>query len=164
MNIILGNITSLISCLLDAYSVTKENKKGMLIVQCFSFVIYAVTNVLLNAYSAVVQNIFSLIRNILAAKGVKNRIVEYIIVLACLFLGLYFNNLGFIGLLPVFGNVEYSICLFALKNHMKGIRISFLVCNICFLILNIFIFNYVGLISNSITVITTIVKLLRNSK
>lgn len=163
MNVILGNITSLISCLLDSYSATKKNKKGMLIIQSFSVVVYTISNTLLKAYSAVIQNIFALVRNVLAAKGIKNRIVEYIIILGCLFLGVYFNNLGLIGLLPVLANVEYSICLFVLKDHIKGLKISFLICNICFLILNFYISNYVGFVANSITVITTFVELLKKN-
>ena len=164
MNIIIGNITSLISCLLDSYSATKKNKKEMLIIQCFSVIVYAISNTLLNAYSAVVQNIFALVRNILAAKGIKNKIVEYIIIFGCLFLGIYFNNLGLLGLLPVFANVEYSICLFVLKERLIGLKLSFLICNICFLILNFCISNYVGFVSNSITVITTVIELFKKDK
>ena len=161
MNIILGNITSFISCLFDSYSATKNNKKEMLIIQVFSVGVYAISNTLLKAYSAVVQNIFAIVRNLLAAKGINNRIVEYIIILGCLFFGVYFNNLGLLGLLPVFANVEYSICLFVLKDRLIGLKLSFLICNICFLILNFCISNYVGFVSNSITVITTIVELLK---
>lgn len=164
MNVIIGNITSFISCLLDAYSTTKDNKKSMLVVQSFSIIVYTITNTLLKAYSAVVQNIFALVRNILAAKGIKNKIAEYIIILGCLFLGIYFNNLGLIGLLPVFGNVEYSICLFVLKDHIKGLKLSFFICNFCFIILNFYVSNYVGFVSNLITAITTLIELLKKSK
>lgn len=164
MNIIIGNITSFLSCLLDAYSATKDNKKEMIIIQSFSIAIYTITNALLKAYSAVVQNVFALVRNFLAVKGIKNKIAEWIIILCCLFFGLYFNNLGLIGLLPVIGNVEYSICLFALKDHIKALKFSFLICNLCFVILNLFISNYVGFIANSITVITTAVELFKKSK
>lgn len=161
INIIFGNITSLISCLLDSYSTTKKNKKDMLTVQCFSVVVYAISNSLLKAYSTVVQNVCALFRNILAANGIKNRTVEYIIVAASLIFGIYFNNLGFIGLLPVFGNVEYSICMFALKDNVKGLKLSFLICNICFIILNFFISNYVGLFFTFITALTTFIELIK---
>ena len=161
INIILGNITSLLSCLLDSYSATKKNKKDMLTVQCFSVVVYAISNTLLKAYSTVVQNVCALVRNVLAAKGIKNKVIEYLIIASALFFGIYFNNLGFIGLLPVFGNVEYSICLFLLKDNVKGIKLSFLICNICFIILNIYVKNYVGFFFTSITVITTVVELFK---
>ena len=164
MNIIIGNITSFLSCLLDAYSATKDNKKEMIIIQSFSIAIYTITNALLKAYSAVVQNVFALVRNFLAVKGIKNKIAEWIIILRCLFFGLYFNNLGLIGLLPVIGNVEYSICLFVLKDHIKTLKFSFLICNLCFVILNLSISNYVGFIANSIAVIITAVELFKKNK
>lgn len=164
INIILGNITSLLSCLLDSYSATKSSKRGMLRIQCFSVIIYTISNSLLKAYSTVVQNLCALVRNILAAKGIENKIIEYIIIAAAFILGIYFNNLGFIGLLPVFGNVEYSICMFALKDNIKGIKISFLICNICFVILNIYIKNYVGAILTLITAITTAIELYKMKK
>lgn len=161
MNTIIGNITSLIANLLDAYSATKKEKKNMLKIQCISVIFYVITNALLNAYSTVVQNLCSLVRNFLAAKETESKIVEYIIVLVALVLGIYFNNLGAIGLLPVFGNVEYSICLFLFKKNVRAIKISYLICNICFLILNYFISNYVGLIFTFITVLTLIVEILK---
>ena len=161
INIILGNITSLLSCLLDSYSATKKNKKDMLTVQCFSVVVYAISNTLLKAYSTVVQNVCALVRNVLAAKGIKNKVIEYLIIALALFFGIYFNNLGFIGLLPVFGNVEYSICLFVLKDNVKGVKLSFLICNICFIILNIYVKNYVGFFFTTITAITTAVEIFK---
>lgn len=159
INIILGNITSLLSCLLDSYSATKSSKRGMLRIQCFSVIIYTISNLLLKAYSSVVQNVCALVRNILAAKGIENKIVEYLIIVAAFVLGIYFNNLRVIGLLPVFGNVEYSICMFVLKDNIKGLKISFLICNICFVILNLYIYNYVGAILTSVIVVTTTIEL-----
>lgn len=164
VNIILGNIASLLSCLLDSFSATKKNKKDMLKIQCFSVLIYMIANTLLQAYSAVVQNICALVRNVLAANGIKNNIIEYIIVLAALFFGIYFNNLGLIGLLPVFGNVEYSICMFVLKDNVRGLKISFLICNICFIVLNLYIKNYVGFVFTAITASTTVINLIKNKQ
>lgn len=162
VNIILGNIASLLSCLLDSFSATKKNKKDMIRIQCFSVLIYMVANMFLQAYSAIVQNVCALVRNVLAANEIKNKIVEYIIIAAALFFGIYFNNLGLIGLLPVFGNVEYSICMFLLKDNVKGLKLSFLICNICFIVLNLYIKNYVGFIFTTITASTTAINLFKN--
>lgn len=162
INIILGNIASLVSCLLDSFSATKKNRKEMLKIQCFSVLVYTIANTLLQAYSAVVQNVCSLIRNILATKGIENKTIEYIIIAASLLFGIYFNNLGLIGLLPVFANVEYSICMFVLKDNVKGLKLSFLICNICFIILNLCIKNYVGFVFTTIIVLSAIISLLKS--
>lgn len=161
INIILGNITSLISNLLDAFSATRSNKKDMLKIQCLSVIVYIITNTLLKAYSTVVQNICGLIRNILAVKDVDNKIIQYIIIASALVFGVYFNNLGLIGLLPVFGNVEYSICLFVLKDNVRGLKLSFLISNVCFVILNLYVSNFVGVVFTSIIVVTTFIELIK---
>lgn len=161
MNIILGNITSFLANILDAYSSTRKTKKEMMKIQCIGCIVYTVSNTLFNAYSTVVQNLCAFLRNILAVKEVQSKIIQYIIVLAGIILGIYFNNLGLLGLLPVFANAEYSICLFVIKNNVRALKYSFLICNICFIILNFFIKNYVGLIFTSITVITTIINLIK---
>lgn len=164
INIILGNIASLLSCLLDSFSATRKNKKDMLKIQCLSVLVYTIANSFLKAYSAVVQNVCALVRNILATKGIENKTIEYIIIAASLFFGIYFNNLGLIGLLPVFANVEYSICMFVLKGNVKGLKLSFLICNICFIILNLYIKNYVGFVFTTVIVLSTTISLLKNKK
>ena len=163
INIILGNIASLVSCLLDSFSATKKNRKEMLKIQCFSVLVYTIANTLLQAYSAVVQNVCSLIRNILATKGIENKTIEYIIIAASLLFGIYFNNLGLMGFLPVFANVEYSICMFVLKGNVKGLKISFFICNMCFLIFNLYIKNYVGFVFTAIILISTMFSLIKDN-
>ena len=161
MNIILGNITSFIANMLDAYSSTKKTKKEMVKVQCFSVIIYAISNFLFNAYSSVVQNLCALVRNILAYKDIKSKTVSYLIVICGVVLGIYFNNLGLLGLLPVFANTEYSISLFVFKNNVTIIKWAFIICNTSFVIFNFFIQNYIGLIFTLITTITAIISILK---
>lgn len=163
MNIILGNIASLFANLFDVIGATRKTKKKILFFQLFSYAFYTITNLLLKSYSTVIQNLFAIVRNVIAYFGVKSKYVEYAIVTGSFILGIYFNNLGFIGLLPVIANLEYSICLFKLKDVIK-LKISLLICNSMFIILNLYISNYVGFTFTLITVISQIIDLIRIKK
>ena len=76
-------------------------------------------------------------------------------------LGIVFNNRGIIGLLPVIGNLQYTLAIFYLKDNERLFKISFLISLIGFVIFNIAILNIVGAIADTIVSITTIIALIK---
>ena len=69
MDIIIGNICSLLAMVTDSVSSTRKTAKGVLLVQSLSQIIYCAGAVILRGYSAAVQNAVSVGRNLIAIRG-----------------------------------------------------------------------------------------------
>ena len=160
-NIIIGNLCPLLAMGTNAISSTRKTAKGMLLFQSLSQVIYFVCAIVLKGYSAAVQNVVSIIRNTVAIKNIKNKVIEWVLIILGLALGIVFNNRGIIGLLPVIGNLQYTLAIFYLKDNERLFKISFLISLIGFVIFNIAILNIVGAIADTIVSITTIIALIK---
>lgn len=163
LNLIVGNVCSLLAMITDSISSTCKSTKKVLLFQSISQIIYGVGTAVLGGYSGAVQNFVSLLRNIFAMSGKKSKILEWIFVFLGVVLGLTFNNLGFMGLLPVIANFQYTIAIFRFKNNDRALKISFLICVAMFFAFNFAIYNIVGVISNLVIFITTAISVSKKS-
>lgn len=105
--IILGNIIALIASLIMVYTGLIKSRKKIIYVQTIQILLFAFSCFILGGYSGMIVNIVCAIRNILSYRnklGLKEKIILSII---GGFISIYFNNLGFIGLLPVIGTTVY---------------------------------------------------------
>lgn len=159
--IIIGNICSLIAMVTDSISSTRKTAKGVLVVQNMSQFFYCASSVILKGYSSAVQNLVSFVRNIVAIKKVNSKVLEWILVALGVILGIVCNNLGWIGLLPVIANLQYTLAVFKFKDNDRALKISFAICVGMFTVFNFAILNFVGLISNVVVVTTTLVMLFK---
>ncbi len=162
-NIIIGNLCTLLAMGSNAISSTKKTAKGILIFQSVSQGIYFVCAIVLRGYSAAVQNVVSIIRNIVAIKNIKSKVLEWILIILGVILGVVFNNRGIIGLLPVIGNLQYTLAIFWLKYKEKLFKISFLISTVAFALFNLEILNFVGAIADTIVSIITIIALIKGT-
>ena len=160
--IILGNACSLLAMITDSISSSRKTAKEVLMVQNISQFIYGVGSVLLKGYSGAVQNLVSIIRNLVAIKKIESKIVEWILVILGVVLGVCFNNLGFVGYLPVIANLQYTLAVFRFKDNERALKISFVICMAMFVIFNAAILNFVGAGTNLLVMITTIIMLIKN--
>jgi hypothetical protein len=101
----------------DSISSSKKTINGMLWMQNASQLFYGIGSFLLKGYSASVQNVICIIRNLTVIKGIKSKFLEWTLVILGIIIGLIFNNLGIIGLLPIIANAQYSIVVFKFKNN-----------------------------------------------
>lgn len=161
-HIIIGNVCSLLAMGTDSISSGQKTTKRVLWVQCLSQFIYFVGTIVLKGYSGAVQNAVSLIRNLVAIKEIKSRVVEYALILLGVVLGLCFNNLGWIGLFPVIANLQYTLAVFRFKDNERALKASFLICVVLFGVFNVAILNIVGLCSNIIVAVTTALFLVKS--
>lgn len=161
VNIIIGNVCSLLAMGTDAISSAQKTAKRVLWVQTLSQVIYFVGTVVLKGYSGAVQNLVSIARNLVAIKNIKSKIVERFLVVLGVILGLFFNNLGWIGLLPVVANLQYTIGVFRFKDNELALKVSFLISVTLFGIFNLAILNFVGFCTNMAVAITTAIYLVK---
>ena len=79
-------------------------------------------------------------------------------------LGLGFNNLGFVGLLPVIANLTYSIAVFRFKENEYALKAVFLTNVVMFIVFNACIYNVVGVLANLVVLVMTAAALLRERR
>ena len=164
MEIVLGNVCSLLAMVTDSISSTRKTAKGVLWVQNLSQLVYGVGSVLLKGYSSAVQNVVSLIRNFVAIRKVESKVVEWILVVLGVVLGIAFNNRGLVGYLPVVANLQYTLMVFRFKDNERVLKISFAICVGMFVIFNFAILNIVGGCCNLFVTITTVALLIKEGR
>lgn len=164
MGIILGNVFSLCASISDTLSSSRKTARGVLLVQILSQVFYLASTLALKGYSAAVQNAVSIFRNLAAISKKENKLVEWILVILGVVLGLVFNNRGFIGLLPVVANLEYTLAVFRFKDNERALKIAFAICIALFMVFNVALLNFVGAITNAMVLVMTILFVVKGGK
>lgn len=157
INIVFGNICSLLAMVTDSISSTRKTATGVLWVQNASQLFYCIGAVVLKGYSGAVQNVVSVVRNLVVIYGVNSKLIEWILLILGVILGLVFNNLGWVGLLPVIANLQYTLAVFRFHDNERAIKISFLLSAVMFSVFSVAIINIVGLFTNLVVAVTTTV-------
>lgn len=161
--IILGEIFSLLAALCLAYSTFSNKKNKMMLWQAINSVFYGLSNLFLGAYSAVVTNILSLFRNTLQVKNKLSRNLTIIICLLMTVVGLIFNNMGWIGLLPIVASVSYTICVYVLKSAQQ-MRIALVINLLQWMVVDFIVKSYPMFVMDIIIISVTLVNVVRYKK
>jgi len=161
LGLVVGNLCSLLAMIADSISASRKTVKSMLLFQNISQLIYCIGAIVLKGYSGAVQNAVSILRNMTAVGKKPTKAVEWTLIGLGVVLGLICNNRGFIGLLPVVANLEYSLAVFRFRDNERALKKAFLVSVFLFTIFCGFILNFVGVIANVVLFIMTILFLVR---
>ena len=161
LNIILGNLCTLLAMGTDSLSATQKTTTRVLWVQNISQLLYCGSAIFLRGYSAAAQNIASIVRNLVAIKQVDSKVVQWFLVIFGAILGLCLNNLGWVGLIPVIANLQYTLVIFQFQNNDKALKISFLISALMFTFFSLTIYNFVGVVTNFVVAITTAISLFK---
>lgn len=153
--IIFGNVCSLGACISDSISGTRKTKKSILIFQSISQVFYLSSSLFFKAYSTATQNVVSIFRNLYGAFDKHNKVLDWIFVLLPLALGIYYNNQGLLGIVPVVANLEYSLALLFFSKNPTTLKIAFFICLVMFIFFNFMILNIVGGIACTVSAVST---------
>ena len=157
VSIIIGNIIALIASILMVYSGTLKQKKRILYFQTVQIGMSVISNIILGGITGAIINALSMIRNILCYKdklGLKEKII--ITILATVFT-FKFNNLGYIGLLPLISTIVY-IWLMSIKNVKKfKLLITFtmlmwFIYDIAIKSYTSAIFDFMNIVANTVTI------------
>ena len=159
---IAGNVCSLFATISDGVSSSRKTTRSMLLVQVISQVFYCASAIFLKGYSAAVQNGVGILRNLMGIRKKPVQAVEWLLIAIAVGLGLYCNNLGIIGLLPVIANLEYSLTIFLFRGNERLLKIAFLISISLFTVFNFMIMNIVGGITNGVLFMMTLIMLIRN--
>ena len=161
LSIIIGNLFSICAMISDSISGTRKKHSEIMGVQIISQFFYAASSIVLKGYSSTAQNAVAVFRNYAAMKNIKNRVLEWVLILAGVVLGFLFNNRGILGWLPIIANLEYSVSVFKFKDNENILKVMFIINEVMYAIFNIVIMNYVGALSCSIVAATTSISLFK---
>lgn len=161
LDIILGNVFSLFATISDSLSSSRKTAKGVLLVQNLSQIFYGLSAIALKGYSAAVQNAVSIVRNLIAIRPGRHRVLEWVLILLGVVLGLWCNNLGIVGLLPIIANVEYSLAVFHFQNNERALKKAFALTLALYIVFNVVILNFVAVICNTVVLGMTVIFLIR---
>ena len=163
--ILIGNIIALFGSGGMLISTAVKSKKGILKTQTVASVFLMASDTVLGGYSGSVQDLVCIIRNLTVIAGKKSKILNAVFIIASVALGIIFNNNGLLGLLPVFGNLQFSCIVLYPKADDVMLKISTFISNVCWALFCIGIRNYVNLtvdimicISAAVFVIRELVK------
>ena len=160
-DVLVGNLCSLAAMGSDSISATRKTPKGVLVAQMFSQLFFGAGSIILKGYSSAVQNGVSVARNLFAISNQKQKWIEWLLVVLGVGLGIYFNNLSWLGWLPVVANLEYSLAVFRFKNDEYSLKIAFAINVFMFGIFNFAIKNYVAVVANVVVLVMTIAYLIK---
>ena len=168
---IVGNTCNLGAMVTDSISGTRKKQKQILGFQILSQVFYGVGSIILKGYSSTVQNGVAIFRNVAAMLNFRSKnaeririAIEVVLIVAGVALGIAFNNRGWLGVLPVAANLEYSLAVFFFKKNEKALKIAFVINMLMFCPFSFAILNIVGGIGNLVVAVTTTISLIKGEK
>lgn len=111
MILLIGNVLAFMGCILMVLTGIIKKKEKVLYVQCVQFALMGGGNFVLGAYSGVVANVLSIVRNLIFAKtgGTKGLKIAFIVVQAAI--TLLTGDGGFLIWLPVIATVALTWAL-----------------------------------------------------
>lgn len=159
VSIIIGNIIALIASILMVYSGMLKQKKKILYFQTVQIGMSVISNIILGGITGAIINALSMIRNILCYKnklGLKEKII---ITILAIILTFKFNNLEYIGLLPLISTVSY-IWLMNTKDVRK-FKLLIIFTMLMWLIYDVVIKSYTSAIFDFMNIIANMLTLLQ---
>ena len=157
VSIIIGNIIALIASILMVYSGMLKQKKKILYFQTVQIGMSVISNIILGGITGAIINALSMIRNILCYKnklGLKEKII---ITILAIILTFKFNNLGYIGLLPLISTVSY---IRKFKLLIIFTMLLWLIYDVVIKSYTSAIFDFMNIIANMLTLLQ--IKLVKN--
>lgn len=116
--IIIGNLIAFIASISMVIGGLKKEKKSILYFEIIQIGLYVISNILLGGYTGAIINVLNCIRDFLCYKEKLGTREKIIILIFAISLSIIFNNLGWIGILPLIASIIY-ICFMNTKDIVK---------------------------------------------
>ena len=158
---ILAQILGGIALFILVLSFQKNEKQALLKYQIGSSIFFAGQYLFLQAYTGCLMNLICVLRNILFKKYDKKQVPIYLlifIVFIMLILSLFAYN-GSISLFPCIACILYTISIW--QSNLKVTRIVEVISCSLYIIYNIKVLAYVGLVSTMIELISALIAIYR---
>ena len=162
-NIIIGNILAIVANILLAVSCCANSPKKVYGIQIIENIVLAVADAFLGSFSGISTLLICSVRNFLLVKEKFNKKCMVITSLAVLFVGLYVNNRGFIGLLPISATIILTVCTYYAK-QLFAIKAALLLNITLWMIHDIAVYDFASVIFGFATAIVCIISMIKAKK
>lgn len=160
LNIIIGNIISLIAGVFIILSMWVNDEKKAYFYQFLNAFILIISSVFFFSWTGVTTMAIAATRNMMVYKDrLTLRWTVFFIVLSVV-LGLMVNTMGFVGLLPIIAIVQITLCNYYLKT-IKSIKTSFIVNSAIYIVYFLAILDFSSAAIESITALIGVVALFK---
>ena len=158
-NLLIGNGISFIAGIFLIISYCVNDVKKAYKHQFLNAFILAISSVFFFSWTGVVTMLVAALRNLFVYydRLTKNWMIFFLVI--TVILGVYVNNLGLVGLLPVFAVIEITLCNFFLKD-IKYLKIGFIVNSAIYILYFLAIFDISSVVMESITELIGLISLI----
>ncbi len=159
---LVANILAFIASLFMVYSGILKDRKKIIKVQAIEIVVFIISDIFVLGYSGAIINLISLVRNILVYYDKFDKKSIALVLILSTASVLIFNNLGIIGLFPLFAMYIYAI--FMNTKDIKRFKILMIFTMLLWAFYDMMIGLYVSLAFDILTIISCTVTLLMIDK
>ena len=163
MTVLIGNLCSFFAACFTFLSAWSRDKKRIYLYQAAQCLILAVANVFFASVSGTTTYVLCTLRNILLAydRFTPRRCYAFVAVVAVL--GVFANNRGLVGLLPVLTTAVYTVgCLYAKRT--KAIKLNLIVNLVLWAIYDAFVLDLVSCAVDSVSAAAALVSIRRDGE
>lgn len=160
LNIIIGNIISLIAGVFIILSMWVNNEKQAYKYQFLNAFILMISSVFFLSWTGVTTMAIAASRNAMVYNDRLTFNWTVFFIILSVVLGLLVNTMGFVGLLPIIAIVQITLCNYYLKT-IKPIKIGFIVNSAIYIVYFLAIIDFSSAIIESITALVGVVSLIR---
>ena len=163
MSVLIGNIFAFVAACFTFLSAWSRDRKRIYLYQAAQCGVLAIANIFFASFSGVTTYALCTARNLLLAYERFTPRLCYAFVAAVAGLGLYANNRGVVGLLPVVTTAVYTVgCLYAKRT--RAIKYNLIVNLILWAIYDAFILDLVSCAVDSVSAVAALVSIGRESE
>ena len=166
INIIIGNIISFFASIVLVLSCVVNDKRQAYKYQVIEALILAVSSVFFLSWTGILTMLIAAARNYLVMNERLSSRLAIMFIIITLIICPLINTMGMIGLLPMIGIIQLTVCNYYFKN-IKWIKVGFIVNLLIYAVYFIGIYDLVSCATQVITAIIGLIslfKLIRNEK
>ncbi len=158
INIIIGNVISLIAGIFIILSMWVNDEKQAYKYQFWNAFILIISSVFFYSWTGVTTMAIAASRN---AMVYYDRLTNYwtvFFIVISVVLGLLVNTMGFVGILPIIAIVQITLCNYFLKS-IKTIKTSFIVNSLIYVVYFLAIYDFSSATIESVTALIGLISL-----
>ena len=166
INIVIGNIISFFASIVLVLSCVVNDKRQAYKYQSIEALILAVSSAFFLSWTGILTMLIAAARNYLVMNEKLSSRLAIMFIIITIILCPIINTMGLIGLLPMIGIVQLTICNYYLK-EIKWIKVAFIVNLLIYAVYFIGIYDLVSCATQIITAIIgfiSLIRLIRNEK
>lgn len=162
--LILGNILSLIGCIIMVATGFIKTKKRVLIVQCIQVAFLGLANLILGAYAGFISGMVAIARNLVFYRVKSTNTLKLLFIFIQIALTVRPDNFQIVEILPILAAITFTWYIDT-DNEITFKKVIILI-NVFWLIYDFSYFNYMAMSFDFFTILSNLmgIKMIKNDK